>query len=300
MDSQNTHRKGSRPSQASIHQPGPCTMGAVREPTATSSRCVYASVAAPNGELLVERSLTGGNASHLCQRIHFKLDKGADRSGGKRSYSMGHDGYAFRFLWGPGGYTFALLEINFSSDLIWSTLGRMRSRWEVRYGEVRMLPVPVSDAATFEATLDELLNEAQHQARQELASGQHALDMGNEELGAVNTKLGEVKNVMADSIEKVLERSDRIDLLVDRAERLEQNAVHFAKSSTALRRDYRWRSIRCRVLMGAAVFCAFLFVVSSWCGGPSAMVAGCGLRHLSALGGSQPAAVAKDGFEPVD
>ena len=123
------------------------------------ARAVYASVAAPNGELLVERSLTGGNASHLCQRILFKLDKGADRAGGKRSYAMGSDGYAFRFMWGPGGYTFALLERGFATEDIWATLGRVRSRWEARYGEVRALPVPVADAATFEATLDEMLDQ---------------------------------------------------------------------------------------------------------------------------------------------
>jgi hypothetical protein len=296
---------------------------AIRQPGASSARCVYASVAAPNGEILVERSLTGGNASHLCQRILFKLDKSADRAGGRRSYSMGQDGFTFRFLWGPGGYTFSLLERGLDAEAVWATAGRIRSRWEAQFGEVRALPVPVSEAARFEPALDELLHEAQHQARLQPArqsqdQSRSALDAGNDELGAVNAKLGEVKSVMADSIEKVLERGDRIELLVDRAERLEQNAVQFSKGSTALRRDLRWRSIRRRVLMGAVVLGAVLLVLSSVCGGPSSLADGCGLRTAlgavraaaSSVGGggddgsasatAVPLAAAQDGFTPVD
>ena len=252
----------------------------------SATKCVYAAVAAPDGSLLVERSLSSGNADVLAQKILHKLDKGADRAGGRRSYSMGSDGYAFRFLWGPGGYTFVLLERGISNERVWRLLGQIRERWEARYGEVRALPVPTSDAAPFASSLEELL----------LAEQRSALDGGNAELGMVNEKLANVKNVMADSIEQVLERGDKIDHLVDRASQLEQNAFAFTKSSTALRRTYRWQAMRCRVLVGAALVAGLLIVLSSACGGPGALLAGCGLRG----GSTVPAAAADGGFEPVD
>ena len=250
-----------------------------------SAKCAYAAVAAPDGKILVERLLSGGNASALAQKILLKLER--DRSGGRRSYSMGSDGYAFRFLWGPGGYTFVLLERGFGTDDVWKLLGDVRQRWEARYGEVRALPVMTHDASPFEATLDEVLHEAQRV---------RALDSGNEELGKVNEKLASVKNVMADSIEQVLERGEKIDLLVDRAERLEQNAFAFSKSSTSLRHTYRWKAIKWKVFLGAAACGALLLILSSACGGGAALAAGCGLR-----GGATAAAPATDdGFVAVN
>ena len=75
---------------------------------------------------------------------------------------------------------------------------------------------------------------------------------GDDDLGQVHDKLQATKAVMSDSIEKVLERGEKIELLVDKTEHLHQHAFRFAKSSTQLKRSLRWREMKCKII-GAAV-----------------------------------------------
>mmetsp|Transcript_12734 Transcript_12734/g.28721 ORF Transcript_12734/g.28721 Transcript_12734/m.28721 type:complete len:92 (+) Transcript_12734:667-942(+) len=52
----------------------------------------------------------------------------------------------------------------------------------------------------------------------------------------VTGEIEEVKQVMVENIDRVLERGEKIELLVDKAENLNQQAFKFRKQSTALKR----------------------------------------------------------------
>jgi vesicle-associated membrane protein 7 len=86
-------------------------------------------------------------------------------------------------------------------------------------------------------------------------------------IGAVKSQIEDVKSVMVQNIEKVLERGEKIELLVDKTDRLNQQAFRFESSSRSLRRTMYWRKIRCYIGIGVAV--AFLLFVASatLCGG---------------------------------
>ena len=51
----------------------------------------------------------------------------------------------------------------------------------------------------------------------------------------MKSQLGDVKHVMVESIEKVLERGEKIELLVDKTDRLNETAFRFEKSSRQLK-----------------------------------------------------------------
>ncbi|KAI8912633.1 synaptobrevin-domain-containing protein [Gorgonomyces haynaldii] len=52
----------------------------------------------------------------------------------------------------------------------------------------------------------------------------------------VQTQVDQVKDIMVNNIEKILERGERIDMLVDKTGQLSQQSDQFKKRSTALRR----------------------------------------------------------------
>eukprot|EP00549_Striatella_unipunctata_P016831 CAMPEP_0118702152 /NCGR_PEP_ID=MMETSP0800-20121206/17705_1 /TAXON_ID=210618 ORGANISM="Striatella unipunctata, Strain CCMP2910" /NCGR_SAMPLE_ID=MMETSP0800 /ASSEMBLY_ACC=CAM_ASM_000638 /LENGTH=189 /DNA_ID=CAMNT_0006603267 /DNA_START=39 /DNA_END=605 /DNA_ORIENTATION=+ len=56
-------------------------------------------------------------------------------------------------------------------------------------------------------------------------------------IGAVKSQIEDVKDVMVQNIEKVLERGEKIELLVDKTDRLNQQAFKFEASSRTLRRS---------------------------------------------------------------
>jgi vesicle-associated membrane protein 7 len=86
-------------------------------------------------------------------------------------------------------------------------------------------------------------------------------------IGAVKSQIEDVKGVMVQNIEKVLERGEKIELLVDKTDRLNQQAFKFESSSRNLRRTLYWRKMRGYVCMGVAVTIIIYLAMVSLCGG---------------------------------
>ena len=220
-----------------------------------SPRCPYACVASPSREILVECSLSHGNASEIAGRVLQRLPIKPGLAG-RRTYTMGVDGFTFRFAWTASAYVFVVLERGLDDP--WRFVGRMRQRWEAEIGGDALVSIAVTTtvARPFAATLSEML-----------AKPTAAGSATNDELTDVNERLEAVRTVMHDSIEKVIERGERVELLVDRADKLERNATAFAKNSNTLRRRFRWQNIRCYILLAGAGCTALALLAISSCGG---------------------------------
>lgn len=67
-------------------------------------------------------------------------------------------------------------------------------------------------------------------------------------VSAVKIKVEEVKNIMIDNIDKVLERGQKIEELADKAHDLNVNAQQFHKAGVALRRKMWFDNFKMRVL----------------------------------------------------
>lgn len=93
------------------------------------------------------------------------------------------------------------------------------------------------------------------------------VDSSIDSLGAVKNQIDEVKDVMVQNIEKVLERGEKIELLVDKTDRLNQQAFRFEASSRSLRRHLYWRRIRFIALGATGAVLVFYFLAVSFCGG---------------------------------
>ncbi|KAF1950170.1 synaptobrevin-domain-containing protein [Byssothecium circinans] len=70
-----------------------------------------------------------------------------------------------------------------------------------------------------------------------------------------------VREIMTENIERVLERGERIDLLVDQTDRLGSTAKDFRLRSKGLRRRMWWKNVKLMVLLAlVVVFLVYLFV----------------------------------------
>ncbi|KAI4205714.1 MAG: hypothetical protein LQ350_000211 [Teloschistes chrysophthalmus] len=77
----------------------------------------------------------------------------------------------------------------------------------------------------------------------------------------VQKDIDNVKGIMTENIERVLERGERIDLLVDKTDRLGVGAHDFRVRSRGLKRQMWWKNVKLMVLLGVVVvFLVYLFV----------------------------------------
>jgi hypothetical protein len=83
----------------------------------------------------------------------------------------------------------------------------------------------------------------------------------------VQQQVSEVKEIMMDNIEKVLDRGEKIELLVDKTENLRFQADNFHRTGRALRRRMWWQNLKMKLMMAAFVCVVILILFLSFCYG---------------------------------
>ena len=89
-----------------------------------------------------------------------------------------------------------------------------------------------------------------------------------DKLQRVQGELDQVKGVMVQNIERVLERGERIEILVDKTEHLHQTAIQFRKRTTQLKTKMWWKSKRWYVIVVLVAITIGYLVVGAVCGLP--------------------------------
>ncbi|KAK2786390.1 hypothetical protein FQN52_007847 [Onygenales sp. PD_12] len=91
----------------------------------------------------------------------------------------------------------------------------------------------------------------------------------SDSLASARKEIDSVRDIMTENIERVLERGERIDLLVDKTDRLGSSARDFRVRSRGLRRQMWWKNVKVMVLLVVVVvFLVYLFV-GMGCGLPA-------------------------------
>lgn len=86
-------------------------------------------------------------------------------------------------------------------------------------------------------------------------------------IGAVKTQIEDVKENMIQNISQILERGERLELLVEKTDNLNQQSFRFETSGRSLRRAMYWRKVRCYVAVGVAIVFLLFIASASICGG---------------------------------
>ena len=90
-------------------------------------------------------------------------------------------------------------------------------------------------------------------------------------IGNVQQEIESVKGIMTENIERVLERGERIDLLVDKTDRLGVGAHDFRVRSRGLKRQMWWKNMRLMVLLCVVVVFLIYLFVGFGCGLPGTL-----------------------------
>ncbi|MCJ1335302.1 hypothetical protein MMC09_000570 [Bachmanniomyces sp. S44760] len=90
----------------------------------------------------------------------------------------------------------------------------------------------------------------------------------NDAIGNAQSEIENVRGIMTENIERVLERGERIDLLVDKTDRLGVGAHDFRVRSRGLRRRMWWKNVKLMVLVVVVVIFLLYLFIGFGCGLP--------------------------------
>lgn len=88
-------------------------------------------------------------------------------------------------------------------------------------------------------------------------------------LASARKEVNNVRDIMTENIERVLERGERIDLLVDKTDRLGGSAHDFRIRSRGLRRRMWWKNTKLIILLVFVVIFLIYLFVGMGCGLPA-------------------------------
>lgn len=106
------------------------------------------------------------------------------------------------------------------------------------------------------------------QLMESYSSGENIPSALDTRVKRVQGELDQVRDVMNHNIERVMERGERLDVLIDKTDSLNQAALAFRQTSTTLRRRMWWKNARITVLLAVVTIIVIYMLVCIGCGFP--------------------------------
>jgi len=200
--------------------------------------------------ILSEYTEFSGNFNSIAFQCLQKLPS----SNNKFTYNC--DGHTFNYLV-DNGFTYCVVaDESAGRQLPMAFLERVKDDFVSKYGGGK--------AAT--AAANSLNKEFGSKLKEHM---QYCVDHPEEisKLAKVKAQVTEVKGVMMENIEKVLDRGEKIELLVDKTENLHNQAQDFRSTGTQMRRKMWLQNMKVKLIVLGILIALILIIVLSVCKG---------------------------------
>ncbi|XP_075508219.1 vesicle-associated membrane protein 711-like isoform X1 [Primulina tabacum] len=94
-------------------------------------------------------------------------------------------------------------------------------------------------------------------------------DPNADRINRLRGEMSQVRNVMIENIDKVLDRGDRLELLVDKTATMQGNTLRFRKQTRRFRRNIWWRNVWLTVALVILLLVIMYVVMGFVCHGPT-------------------------------
>lgn len=201
------------------------------------------SLVARGSVVLAECSTVSGNAIQIAHRILEKLPTVDTRV----SYTQ--ERHMYHVLVSDGITFLCMSEEGFGRRIPYAFLEDVKNKFVANYGTAAMNAVAYEYNTEFSRVLQQQMDYFSN-------------DPNADAITRVRGGIAEVKNVMIENIEKVLERGERIELLVDKTDHLSSEAFMFRKEARKLKNKMRWKNIKL-ILLIILILIVVIYIISA-------------------------------------
>ncbi|KAJ3429625.1 vamp (vesicle associated membrane protein) [Anaeramoeba flamelloides] len=85
--------------------------------------------------------------------------------------------------------------------------------------------------------------------------------MSEDRLTKVQKEVDEVKNIMGENIDKVIDRGEKLENLEERSTQLNENSYQFKKGATKLKRNMCMQNLKLTLIIAMIVIIIILIIV---------------------------------------
>jgi vesicle-associated membrane protein 7 len=147
-----------------------------------------------------------------------------------------------------------MTDLEFSRQRAFLFLDEVRNRFISTYGDRGRTALAFAMNADFERVLQSLMD--RFNAMRD-----------DSKVHQVREKVQGVKDVMIENIDKVLERGERIELLVKQSEELDEHALKFRSNARTLKRKMWWKNAKVCIVIMLVLAIVIYAILAVACGG---------------------------------
>jgi len=191
-----------------------------------------------------------GNFSEISDLVLAKIPV----QDGKMTYS--HGNYLYHYITQNNITTLAITDDDFERSQAFQFLESVKEKFSRQFGERAQNAIPYSMNTEFSLVICSEIK--RHNTPEQ---------RDPDRISSLQEEVDQVKDIMVANIDSIVERGEKLDLLVDKTETLSSNAVTFKITSRNLQRAMWWKNIKMTVGVAVAVIVIIYFIVSMSCGG---------------------------------
>jgi vesicle-associated membrane protein 7 len=186
---------------------------------------VFYALVARRSTVLAEQTVRSGNFPTITRALLGKI------TDVDQKLSYGYDNFMFHIVVDRGITYLCLADEKQKRRIPFLFLDDVRAKFQAAYGERATTAIAFAMNTEFSRVL---------QDRMDYFNDNPEADS----LAKVKGQIEDVKGVMVDNIEKVLARGEKIELLVDKTEQLNQSAKKFQRASKSLKSAMWWKNVK--------------------------------------------------------
>ncbi|KAN0036517.1 hypothetical protein ACTFIV_001815 [Dictyostelium citrinum] len=207
------------------------------------------SLVARGSSVLAEFTSTNGNFVTITRRI-LDLIPPNDT---KMSYV--YEKYIFHYLVSDTLTYLCMADEEFGRRIPFTFLDDVKNRFKSMYGDKGKTAIAYGMNSDFSRTLENLMDHYSNTTRVDTMSRTMA-------------EIDEVKNILVSDIApQLLKRGEKIEMLVERTDTLNQQSFKFKKQSKQLKCAMWWKNVKLMLVLGAIVLLIIFIIVMSYCDG---------------------------------
>ena len=168
--------------------------------------------------ILAKYAAVAGNFTEICDLVLARISPGDNRM------SLSHGEYQYHYTTRAGIITMAIAEAGFDRVVVFSFLDRVAEKFSLQYG------IRANSAIAYAMNTEFSLEIANEIKRANTPQSQ-------DKITNIQEEVEQVKGIMVANIDVIMERGEKLDLLIDKTENLSANSVTFRTTSRNLQRS---------------------------------------------------------------
>ncbi|PSN46240.1 hypothetical protein C0J52_11389 [Blattella germanica] len=88
---------------------------------------------------------------------------------------------------------------------------------------------------------------------------------GNKRLQQTQAKVDEVVEIMQINVQNLMQRGERLEVMGERADALQQGAAQFEQQAGKLKRKYWWKNLKMMIIMAVIALIIIVIIISKYC-----------------------------------